>query len=119
MSFATFYGSFHMRHFIVPTFYGPQTIDAHSNKDSRNFHESNPFLTWENLPDCALLSIKWRLENEVPFWHWVVFLHHGKKNFVLDSKKGLKNDVRTDLRRMKPKCFITVRIKPSAGQISC
>lgn len=67
------------------------------------------FTSWKELPDLALLSIKWHMENGKPYWHWVVFVREGGKEYVLDSKKALKNNVRTDFGRMKPKWFIEVR----------
>lgn len=66
------------------------------------------FETWEKLPDRALLAIKWHLEKGTPFWHWVVFAREGKSLYVLDSKKGLKTNKRTDFGRMKPKWYISV-----------
>lgn len=70
--------------------------------------ERVPFIDWETLPDCALLAIKWHLEQGVPFWHWVVFVREGSQTYVLDSKKGLKTSVRTDFGRMHPKWFLAV-----------
>lgn len=70
--------------------------------------ETVPFTTWEALPDCALLAIKWHLEQDVPFWHWVVFVREGTQTFVLDSKQELKTHVRTDFGRMHPKWFLAV-----------
>lgn len=67
-----------------------------------------PFIGWSRLPNCALLSIKWHTKNGLPFWHWVVFVRDGKNEYVLDSKKSLKNNVRTDFGRMKPKWYIEV-----------
>ena len=67
-----------------------------------------PFTNWESLPNCALLSIKWSLKNGQPFWHWVVFVRDGDRKYVLDSKKSLKSNSRTDFGRMKPKWFIEV-----------
>lgn len=67
-----------------------------------------PFTNWGSLPNRALLSIKWHSENGQPFWHWVVFIRENSKPYVLDSKKGLKNNVRTDFGRMKPKWYIEV-----------
>jgi ABC-type bacteriocin/lantibiotic exporter with double-glycine peptidase domain len=66
------------------------------------------FVTWEKLPDRALLAVKWHLEKGTPFWHWVVFAREGKSLYVLDSKKGLKENKRTDFGRMKPKWYISV-----------
>lgn len=67
-----------------------------------------PFKNWKSLPNCALLAIKWHKENGVPYWHWVVFVRENGKETVLDSKKALKTNTRTDFGRMKPKWFIEV-----------
>ncbi len=70
--------------------------------------KENPFKDWESLPDCALLSIKWHLEEGVPFWHWAVFVREDGHEYVLDSRQALKFNIRTDFGRMKPKWFIEV-----------
>ncbi|MCP4597585.1 hypothetical protein [Neptuniibacter sp.] len=70
--------------------------------------EELKFEGWDKLPNCALLSIKWHLEKGKPFWHWVVFVREDDKEYVLDSKKALKNNIRTDFGRMKPKWYIEV-----------
>ena len=70
-----------------------------------------PFRSWELLPDLALLSIKWHLDKGRPFWHWVVFLRDKGQPFVLDSKKGLRTNVRTDFGRMRPRWYIRVTEK--------
>jgi ABC-type bacteriocin/lantibiotic exporter with double-glycine peptidase domain len=67
-----------------------------------------PFTSWKSLPNCALLSIKWHLENNKPHWHWVVFVRDSGNSYVLDSKKSLKTNVRTDFGRMKPKWYIEI-----------
>jgi hypothetical protein len=67
-----------------------------------------PFRSWNALPDLALLSIKWHLEQGRPYWHWVVFVREGGHAYVLDSKKSLRKNRRTDFGRMKPKWFIPV-----------
>lgn len=67
-----------------------------------------PFKSWEELPDKALMAIKWRLEQGRPFWHWVVFVRESGVATVLDSKKALKTNIRRDLGRIKPKWYITV-----------
>jgi hypothetical protein len=69
-----------------------------------------PFTNWVSLPNCALLSIKWNLQNGQPFWHWVVFVRDGDRKYVLDSKKSLKSNIRTDFGRMKPKWYIEVNV---------
>lgn len=68
-----------------------------------------PFKHWQSLPDRALLAIKWHKEKGIPYWHWVVFVRDAQGEYVLDSKKSLKRNVRTDFGRMKPKWFIGVR----------
>ena len=67
-----------------------------------------PFKNWESLPDCALLAIKWHRENGIAYWHWVVFVRERGKEYVLDSKKSLTKNIRTDFGRIKPKWFIKV-----------
>jgi ABC-type bacteriocin/lantibiotic exporter with double-glycine peptidase domain len=67
-----------------------------------------PFDSWENLPDKALLAIKWRMEQGRPFWHWVVFVRYEADTFVLDSKKALKTNTRRDFGRITPKWFIDI-----------
>jgi len=74
----------------------------------RTDKEEIPFKNWASLPDCALISIKWQLESGKPFWHWAVFVREDNKQYVLDSKKSLKSNVRTDFGRMKPKWYIKV-----------
>jgi hypothetical protein len=67
-----------------------------------------PFVTWESLPNCALLSIKWHLESGKPFWHWVIFVREKGREYVVDSKKSLTSNIRTDFGRMKPKWYIKI-----------
>ena len=67
-----------------------------------------PFRSWESLPDIALLAIKWHLEKGRPYWHWVVFMRENGQACVLDSKKNLRANRRTDFGRMKPNWYITV-----------
>lgn len=74
-----------------------------SNKEQK-------FVSWQDLPDLALLAIKWHREKGKPFWHWVVFVREKELTYVLDSKKALKKNKRTDFGRMKPKWFIKVHI---------
>ena len=68
------------------------------------------FKDWEHLPDCALLSVKWNVVAGVASWHWVVFVRENCQELVLDSKKGLRTNSRTDFGRMKPKWFLEVTI---------
>ncbi|CCG95379.1 conserved hypothetical protein [Marinobacter nauticus ATCC 49840] len=72
--------------------------------------EEKPFTGWQSLPDKALLAIKWRKVDGIPFWHWVVFCRQGGKEAVFDSKNGLKTNIRTDFGRIKPKWFIEVLV---------
>lgn len=67
-----------------------------------------PFRSFDALPDLALLSVKWHLEKGRPFWHWVVFVREDGRACVLDSKKTLRQHVRTDFGRIKPKWYIPV-----------
>lgn len=67
-----------------------------------------PFGDWCSLPDCALLAIKWHLEQGVPHWHWTVFVREGGEAYVLDPNKSLKSCRRTDFGRMRPKWFIEI-----------
>lgn len=71
--------------------------------------KTTPFVSWESLPDHALLAIKWHLENDRAFWHWVVFVRDVRSPYVLDSKKSLKHHLRKDFWRMKPKWFTAIR----------
>lgn len=88
-----------------------QTNPIRQLLSSLNYNTSSgetPFRNWKSLPDCALLSIKWHLENGKSYWHWVVFIRDDSGEYVLDSSKRLKNNIRTDFGRIKPKWFITV-----------
>ena len=71
-------------------------------------HET-PFTSWGQLPDVSLLAIKWSVSKGVPCWHWVTFVRQGPSHFVLDPKRGLRSNIRTDFGRMRPKWFIAVR----------
>jgi hypothetical protein len=70
--------------------------------------EKKPFRSWEALPYLALLSIKWHLEKDRPFWHWVVFVRENGRSYALDSKRNLSTHYRTDFGRMKPKWYIPI-----------
>jgi len=73
---------------------------------------TRPFHSWSDLPDCALLAIKWHEESNRPCWHWVVFVREKERQYVLDSKAGLKTGLRTDFGRMKPVRFLPVMLRP-------
>lgn len=55
--------------------------------------KETPFEAWEQLPDKALIAIKWALKNDKPFWHWALFARENGEAKVLDSKKALKSNV--------------------------
>jgi ABC-type bacteriocin/lantibiotic exporter with double-glycine peptidase domain len=67
------------------------------------------FVSWSSLPDRALLAIKWHREKTGPAWHWVVFVRDDSGSYVLDPKKALRTNRRTDFGRIKPKWFMRVR----------
>jgi len=71
--------------------------------------KQTPFRSWTSLPDLALLSTKWHLEDGKPFWHWVVFVREKDRTYILDSKKALRHNKRTDFGRIKPKWYIGLR----------
>jgi ABC-type bacteriocin/lantibiotic exporter with double-glycine peptidase domain len=66
------------------------------------------FVSWQALPDLALLAIKWHQVSGRPFWHWVVFWRGPKGPVVLDPKRTLRTHRRTDFGRMRPKWFIGI-----------
>ena len=72
---------------------------------------TKPFRSWTGLPDCALLAIKWHLEQGRPFWHWVLFVRENDRSYVVDSNPTLKDSLRTDFGRMRPVWFLTVTMK--------
>lgn len=67
-----------------------------------------PFVSWDRLPDVALLAIKWHREKGRAFWHWVVFWRSPGGPVVFDSKQALRRHIRTDFGRMKPKWWIKI-----------
>ena len=67
-----------------------------------------PFTGWGALPSCALLAIKWHEVRGMAYWHWVVFVRDHDRSYVLDPKRELRNNVRTDFGRMRPKWYIEI-----------
>lgn len=67
-----------------------------------------PFDNWSALPDRALLAIKWHKEDDVPLWHWVVFVLDENGRAVLDPAACLDVHRRTDFSEIQPKWFIEV-----------
>jgi len=74
------------------------------------------FVSWDSLPDRALLAIKWHREKSGPAWHWVTFARDASGSCVLDPKKKLRSNRRTDFGRMKPKWFLEVQSKSFKGK---
>ncbi|QLF94716.1 hypothetical protein HW090_16540 [Pseudomonas sp. ABC1] len=74
----------------------------------RTSEQENPFTSWDNLPDLALLSIKHHEVEGRNFWHWVVFSRQQGRPLVLDSASYLPENLRTDFHAMQPKWFIEV-----------
>ena len=72
--------------------------------------EELPFVSWDMLPDLALLSIKHHQEGGQKFWHWVVFKRVEGRPFVLDSASYLRENIRTDFNEMHPKWYIEVKM---------
>ncbi|MBI3804122.1 MAG: hypothetical protein HY282_10220 [Nitrospirae bacterium] len=70
--------------------------------------QERPFTSWQTLPDKALLSIRYHVEQGRPFWHWVVFVRENGTSVVLDPAKYLSNHQRTDFDQMQPKWFIEI-----------
>ena len=68
-----------------------------------------PFISWDALPNRALLAIKWHRVKGKECWHWVVFVRDACGFYVLDSTRTLKHHRRTDFWRMKPRWFIEVQ----------
>jgi hypothetical protein len=71
------------------------------------------FKSRDNLPSRALLAIKWHKRNDCAFWHWVVFYRGPQGPVVMDPKRELRTNCRTDFCRIKPKWFLTVTIPGS------
>ncbi len=70
--------------------------------------EEKPFVSWEALPDKALLSIKYHKESFRNVWHWGLFERKQGQSAVLDPAKYVLHHRRTDFGAMKPKWFIEI-----------
>ena len=70
-----------------------------------------PFVSWEALPNLALLAIKHHQQAGKDFWHWVVFQRIAGRAVVLDSASYLPSNTRTDFAAMQPEWFIEVEQK--------
>lgn len=70
--------------------------------------QEKPFTSWEDLPDLALIAIKYHLEHGRPYWHWSIFQRQGQTEVVLDPAKYLDNNKRDDFDQMQPQWSIEV-----------
>lgn len=73
--------------------------------------QETAFSGWDALPDLDLLAIKYHLENNRPFWQWVVFSRHAGQQVVLDPAACLNKNVRDDFENIQPQWFIEI-LKP-------
>lgn len=71
--------------------------------------QEQPFESWSELPDLALLAIKHHQKDGKNFWHWAVFCRTDTHMCVLDSASYLPSHIRTDFAAMQPKWFIGVQ----------
>lgn len=67
------------------------------------------FKSWSELPDVAIVSINLKENNK--YWHWVVFQRKDGADFVLDPKKSITTDRRTNFNRMKPFGYLPVLLE--------
>ncbi len=56
------------------------------------------FKNFQDLPKLAILAINYREDEGT--WHWVVFCRTADEKFVLDPKKSVKSERRTDFGRL-------------------
>lgn len=62
---------------------------------------------WESLPDKAILAINH--QENYGIWHWVVFVRvSSEKFYVLDPRRAVKTERRTDFGRMRLRSYIEV-----------
>jgi ABC-type bacteriocin/lantibiotic exporter with double-glycine peptidase domain len=83
-----------------------RTLLKHFDVEARS--KERPFQSWETLPSLALLAIKWNHNGKHAFWHWVIFWRGPEGPVVLDPKRSLQKNIRTDFGRIKPKWFLTI-----------
>ncbi len=67
-----------------------------------------PFISWNQLPNLALLATKYHYEEGKPFWHWCVFVRENNQSLVLDPAPYLENNHRRDLNNIAPKWYIEI-----------
>lgn len=75
--------------------------------------QTTPFKSWNHVPSPALLAIKWHRHHHRAFWHWVIFWEGPEGPIVLDPKRELHTNLRTDFGRIKPKWYLTIIKQPS------
>ena len=68
------------------------------------------FKDWQALPGCALLATKWHKENNIPYWHWAIYVRDGQAEYVLDSNASLDDNLIINLDTIQPKWFIKVNL---------
>lgn len=83
-----------------------RTLLAHFGVSAER--KERAFASWDRLPARALLAIKWQRGKTGPAWHWVVFVREPGGGCVLDPKRALRTNRRTDFGRMKPKWSIRI-----------
>jgi ABC-type bacteriocin/lantibiotic exporter with double-glycine peptidase domain len=71
--------------------------------------QEQPFCSWAFLPPLALLAIKWQRKGDRAFWHWVIFWRTLDRAVVLDPKRTIKTNIRTDFGRINPQWFINIQ----------
>ena len=66
------------------------------------------FVSWDRVPDLALLAITYHIEEGCPCWHWVLYVREKCGPVVLDPAAYLAENRRKDFDHMFPKWFIEV-----------
>ena len=64
------------------------------------------FVSWDSLPDQALLAINGYEQQDSTFWHWVVFKRIKGKPVVMDSSLSIETHERYDFSSIEPAWFI-------------
>jgi len=66
------------------------------------------FKEWKLVPNGSILAIRFKEKNSEQEWHWVVFNRINGREFVIDPKKSIKTDQRTDFGRIKAKWYLPI-----------
>lgn len=66
-----------------------------------NCKKRKKFKSWEDLPNTAIMAVKWNKKKDL--WHWVVFkrLKNGKQ-YIVDPRKLASKVKYTRLSKFKP-----------------